>query len=88
MVSGTIYTFLGVRLWSVYRYKSARERLSPEQRSEIARHAAMERAMQRGPLNCSCGHTEGDHWSIGARECRACEIDERPNPCLGYTPGV
>jgi hypothetical protein len=71
----------------VYRYKPARERLSAEQRSEIARHAAMVRAMRRDALICTCGHAESEHWSIGARECRACEIAEHPDPCPRFTPG-
>ena len=69
----------------MYRYKPARDRLSAEQRSEIARHAAIMRGMQRAPEACSCGHAESEHWSIGARECRACEIDERPNPCMRFS---
>jgi hypothetical protein len=65
-------------------YRSARERLSPEQRTEIARHAARMRALQR-VLVCRCGHEEREHWSIGARECRACEIAEVPRPCMGFS---
>jgi hypothetical protein len=67
-------------------YRPARERLSATQRSEIARHAALERALQRIRV-CECGHEERDHWSIGAKECRACEIAELPHPCGAFSPG-
>jgi hypothetical protein len=66
-------------------YRPARERLSSERRSEIARHAALTRALLRVSI-CACGHEEREHWSIGSHECRTCEIDERPQPCAAFSP--
>ncbi len=68
----------------VHPYKPARERLSPERRSEIARHAALVRGARVRLAMCSCGHAESEHWSIGARECRTCDVMELPYPCIGF----
>jgi len=66
-------------------YRPALERLSKERRSEIASYAARMRNLQRVRV-CECDHAEREHWSIGAKECRACEIAELPRPCLRFTP--
>lgn len=67
-------------------YKPARERMSAERRSDIARHAALMRARPPVVSVCACGHAENEHWSVGSKECRTCDIAELPNACIGFVP--
>lgn len=70
------------------RYRTARERLTIETRREIASHAARARQRQRAmhAVICECGDPEDVHWSVGKRDCRACDLRENLEGCQGFTP--
>jgi len=77
---------VGGTIGAVSYYKPARERLTAERRSDIASHAAQARRALPSVIVCACTHPERDHWTVGARECRACDIAELPRPCQAFSP--
>lgn len=75
--------------WEIMgRYRSAYERLSKDARREIASHAARIRHEQRPRKTppCVCSDPENEHWSVGIRDCRACDLRGELDRCPGFTP--
>jgi hypothetical protein len=52
-------------------------------RAEIASAAARSKILYVVRI-CACGHKEGEHFSVGKRECFACDAADAAVPCPGF----